>query len=52
MAVIQIDCAIPSHKLNVHDGITGRYMSLALRTARIFWLKRIVKWSAVRPAPS
>ena len=52
MAITQIDCAIPSHKLNVHDGITGRYMSLALRTARIFWLKRIVKWSAVRPAPA
>ena len=31
--------------------LTGRYMSLALRTARIFWLKRIVKWPAVRPAP-
>ena len=27
-------------------------MSLALRTARIFWLKKIVKWSAVRPAPA
>jgi hypothetical protein len=24
-------------------------MSLALRTARIFWLKKIVKWPAVRP---
>jgi len=27
-------------------------MSLALRTARTFWLKRNVKWSAVRPAPA
>jgi hypothetical protein len=27
-------------------------MSLAFRTARIFWLKRTVKWSAVRPAPA
>jgi len=27
-------------------------MQLALRTARIFWLKRTVKWSAVRPAPA
>src|SRR5690606_32649748 len=27
-------------------------MSLALRTARTFWLKRTVKWSAVRPAPA
>jgi len=35
MAITQIDCAIPSHKLNVHDGITGRYMSLALRGATI-----------------
>ena len=25
-------------------------MSLALRTARTFWLKRKVRWSAVRPA--
>ena len=32
--------------------ITGRYMSLAFRTARTFWLKRTVKWSAVRPAPA
>jgi len=32
--------------------LTGRYMSLALRTARTFWLKRIAKWSAVRPAPA
>jgi len=32
--------------------ITGRYMQLALRTARIFWLKRTVKWLAVRPAPA
>gem|GEM_PF-6547977 len=27
-------------------------MSLALRTARFFWLKRTAKWSAVRPAPA
>jgi len=27
-------------------------MQLAFRTARIFWLKRIAKWSAVRPAPA
>jgi len=27
-------------------------MSLAFRTARTFWLKRTVKWSAVRPAPA
>ena len=27
-------------------------MSLPLRTARIFWLKRTVKWTAVRPAPA
>jgi len=27
-------------------------MSLPLRTARTFWLKRTVKWSAVRPAPA
>jgi len=27
-------------------------MSLAFRTARIFWLKRTVKWPAVRPAPA
>jgi hypothetical protein len=27
-------------------------MQLALRTARIFWLKRTAKWSAVRPAPA
>ena len=27
-------------------------MQLALRTARIFWLKRTVKWLAVRPAPA
>ena len=27
-------------------------MQLAFRTARIFWLKRTVKWSAVRPAPA
>jgi len=27
-------------------------MQLALRTARAFWLKKIVKWSAVRPAPA
>ena len=27
-------------------------MSLPLRTARIFWLKRTVWWSAVRPAPA
>jgi len=27
-------------------------MSFALRTARTFWLKRNVKWSAVRPAPA
>jgi len=27
-------------------------MSLALRTARTFWLKRNDKWSAVRPAPA
>ncbi len=27
-------------------------MQLPLRTARIFWLKKIVKWSAVRPAPA
>ena len=26
-------------------------MQLALRTARTFWLKKTVKWSAVRPAP-
>jgi len=32
--------------------ITGRYMQLALRTARTFCLKKIVKWSAVRPAPA
>ena len=27
-------------------------MQLALRTARTFWLKKTVKWSAVRPAPA
>jgi hypothetical protein len=27
-------------------------MSLALRTARIFWLKRTALWSAMRPAPA
>jgi hypothetical protein len=27
-------------------------MSLALRTARAFWLKRNVKWLAVRPGPA
>jgi hypothetical protein len=27
-------------------------MSLAFRTARAFWLKKSVKWSAVRPAPA
>ncbi len=27
-------------------------MQLALRTARTFWLKRTVRWSAVRPAPA
>jgi len=27
-------------------------MQLAPRTARIFWLKRTVKWTAVRPAPA
>ena len=27
-------------------------MSLALRTARTLWLKRTVKWTAVRPAPA
>ena len=32
--------------------LTGRYMSLAFRTARTFWLKRTVRWSAVRPAPA
>ena len=32
--------------------ITGRYMSLPLRTAITFWLKRTAKWSAVRPAPA
>jgi len=32
--------------------LTGRYMQLALRTARTFWLKRTAKWSAVRPAPA
>jgi len=32
--------------------LTGRYMQLALRTARISWLKRTVKWLAVRPAPA
>ena len=32
--------------------LTGRYMSLPLRTARTFWLKRTVKWSAVRPTPA
>jgi len=32
--------------------LTGRYMQLAFRTARTFWLKRTVKWSAVRPAPA
>jgi hypothetical protein len=26
-------------------------MQLALRTARTFWLKKNVMWSAVRPAP-
>jgi hypothetical protein len=31
--------------------LTGRYMSLASRTARIFWLKRTAKWPAVRAAP-
>jgi len=31
--------------------LTGRcYMSLVFRTARILWLKRTVKWWAVRPA--
>ena len=43
---------ITVRNLNVHDGITGRYMQLALRTARTFWLKRTVKWLAVRPAPA
>ena len=32
--------------------ITGRYMQLAFRTARTFWLMRTVKRSAVRPAPA
>jgi len=27
-------------------------MQLALRTAKIFWLKKNAKWSAVRPAPA
>ena len=27
-------------------------MSLAFRTTRTFWLKKNVKWSAVRPAPA
>jgi hypothetical protein len=36
----------------MHDRTTGRYMSLAFRTARIFWLKSTIKWSAVRPAPA
>ena len=27
-------------------------MSLAFRTARIFWQKKNVKWSAVRPVPA
>jgi hypothetical protein len=31
--------------------LTGRYTSLAFRTARTFCQKRTVKWSAVGPAP-
>jgi hypothetical protein len=27
-------------------------MSLPIRTARTFWLKKNAKWSAVRPAPA
>ena len=27
-------------------------MQLAFRTARTFWPKRTIKWSAVRPAPA
>ena len=32
--------------------VTGRYMQLSFRTARILWLKRTVKWPAVRAAPA
>jgi hypothetical protein len=32
--------------------MTGRYMSMAVRTERIFRLKRNVKGSSVRPAPA
>jgi len=37
-------------RLEIKLVLTGRYMSLALRTARIFWLKRTAKWSAAQAA--
>ena len=49
---IDFQISLPNNNYKTLRTLTGRYMSLALRTARIFWLKRTVKWSAVRSAPA